>query len=46
MHGYVCPDVALTALSWLKVHNSLYKDIEINENGVGDTAIDDNLIFF
>ena len=45
MHGYVRPDVVLTALSWLKVHNPLYKDIEINQNWVADAAIDDNLIF-
>ena len=45
MHGYVRPDVVLNALSWLKVHNPLYKDIEINQNWVADAAVDDNIIF-
>ena len=31
LYDYITPDKILTALKWLKTHNPLYADIEINE---------------
>ena len=34
LYDYITPDKILTALKWLKTHNPLYADIEINEEWV------------
>ena len=41
MYQYVQPAKVLAALQWLKLNNSLYKDIEINSDWVSDSAKDD-----
>ena len=41
MYQYVRPAKVLAALQWLKLNNSLYKDIEINSDWVSDAAKDD-----
>ena len=44
MFNYVSPEKVLTALRWLKANNSLYADIDINEEWLGQAmANDDNL---
>ena len=41
MYQYVRPAKVLAALQWLKLNNSLYKDVEINSDWVSDAAKDD-----
>ena len=41
MYQYVRPAKVLAALQWLKLNNSLYKDVEINSDWVSDSAKDD-----
>ena len=41
MYQYVQPVKVLAALEWLRVNNSLYKDIHINRDWLHDAAQDD-----
>ena len=41
MYDYVTPEKILNALRWLKGHNPLYANIEINEEWVLDAENDD-----
>ena len=41
MYQYVRPAKVLAALQWLKLNNSLYKDVQINSDWVSDAAKDD-----
>ena len=41
MYQYIRPAKVLTALQWLKLNNSLYKDVEINSDWLSDATDDD-----
>ena len=41
MYQYVQPEKVLAALKWLKSNNPLYRDIEVNDNWLSDSAEDD-----
>ena len=42
MYQYIRPAKILAALEWLKKNNPLYKDVRIDQNWVGNAALDDN----
>ena len=41
MYDYVSPEKLMNALSWLKANNSLYADVDINENWFEQSLADD-----
>ena len=45
MYDYVTPKIVLNALRWLKLHNPLYANVEINEEWVLDAEIDDHDLY-
>ena len=45
MYDYVTPEKFLNALRWLKLHNPLYANVEINEEWVLDAEIDDHDLY-
>ena len=42
MYQYIQTAKILAALEWLKKNNPLYKDVRIDQNWVGNAALDDN----
>ena len=42
MYEYVRPDKVLAALEWLKNNNPFYKDVNIDQQWVGNAALDDS----
>ena len=45
MYDYVTPEKVLNALRWLKLHNPLYANVEVNEEWVLDAEIDDHDLY-
>ncbi len=40
MYDYVTPEKVLNALKWLKEHNPLYADVEVNEEWLFHAQVD------
>ena len=45
MYDYVTPEKILNALRWLKIHNPLYTNVEINETWAHDAEINDHDLY-
>ena len=45
MYDYVTPEKILNALRWLKIHNPLYTDVEINETWAHHAEINDQDLY-
>ena len=45
MYDYISPERVLTALRWLKQNNSVYADIDINEQWLEQTVSNDQDLF-
>ena len=45
MYDYISPEKVMNALAWLKQHNPLYADIDINDNWFEDSLANDADLF-
>ena len=42
MCDFICPDKIMIALQWLCIHNSLYFDIEVNNDWIKQFILNDD----